>query len=180
MTDIHQLLHSSKTVEWYTPARYIEAARAVMGGIDLDPASCEQANQIIQAGHYFTEDDNGLIRDWTTDGQPARVWLNPPYGRINGKSGQELFSKKMIAEYRAGHITAGIMLVNAATDCKWFSPLWSFPICFTDHRIKFISPTNGKAKQPTHGSAFIYFGPDPALFAATFRRFGMIVRSAAL
>lgn len=45
----HQLLNSSQSNEWFTPARYVEAAREVLGSIDLDPASCEAGNRIVQA-----------------------------------------------------------------------------------------------------------------------------------
>jgi len=35
--------------DWHSPAQVIEAARTVMGGINLDPASCEAANEIVRA-----------------------------------------------------------------------------------------------------------------------------------
>jgi hypothetical protein len=38
LADITGLLRQSKSNEWYTPSVYVEAARKVMGGIDLDPA----------------------------------------------------------------------------------------------------------------------------------------------
>ena len=46
--------HSSND-EWYTPAFIVETARAVLGCIDLDPASCEYANRVVQAGRYFDQ-----------------------------------------------------------------------------------------------------------------------------
>lgn len=66
--------HNSGNNEWYTPLPYVEAARAVMGTIDIDPASSDKANETVQAEHYYTIADNGLVRPWY-----GRVWLNPPY-----------------------------------------------------------------------------------------------------
>jgi hypothetical protein len=62
--------------ERYTPAKYIEIARTVMGTIDVDPASCEMAQKIVKATTFFTVKDDGLNKEWI-----GNIWLNPPYHR---------------------------------------------------------------------------------------------------
>ena len=62
--------------ENYTPAVYIEAARRVLGEIDLDPASCFLAQETVKANRFFTKEENGLQQKWN-----GRVFLNPPYAR---------------------------------------------------------------------------------------------------
>lgn len=167
---IHPVLQSSESAEWYTPAIYVNAARQVMGNIDLDPASCELANQVVQAERYYDVYAHGLLQHWH-----GNVWLNPPYGREkDNQSSQEVWTCKLIAEYEAGHVEQAILLVNASTSTGWFQRLWNYPICFTDHKIRFYNE-RCVASQPTHGNAFVYFGQQEARFIEVFTRFGVVI-----
>jgi ParB family chromosome partitioning protein len=160
-------IQQSESNEWYTPAHYIEAARATLGDIDLDPASNEIANQTVKATMFYTVDDDGLAHPWI-----GRVFLNPPYGRMAAS-----FIERMATEYADGNVTAGIVLVNAhCTDTSWFQCLWEGVLCFTDHRIDFYRPGDVGENKSTHGSVFVYFGPSPERFAEEFEVFGAIVQ----
>ena len=44
---------SSETNEWYTPKKYVDVARQILGEIDLDPASCIVANRVIKAKQFW-------------------------------------------------------------------------------------------------------------------------------
>jgi len=162
-------LVASDENEWYTPAKYVEAARTVLGGIDLDPASSAAANKTVQAKRFYTSDDDSLHQRWH-----GRVWLNPPYGRLAGD-----FARRLVLEYQAGEVEAAVLLVNAhCTDTDWFQPLWDYHLCFTDHRIDFDSAGRAKNTTSTHGSVFVYLGPDVEPFKREFTAFGPIVRRA--
>jgi DNA N-6-adenine-methyltransferase (Dam) len=160
-------LKSSNSVEWYTPAKYIDAAREVLGDIDLDPASCEQANKTIKAKSIYTINDEGLQKTWQ-----GRVWMNPPYGRVCGE-----FISKLVESHVEGNVPAAIALLNGyGFDTAWFQPLWDYPICFTDHRISFESPNKKPGDGgPANGNVFVYLGPDPDRFTEVFAQFGAVV-----
>ncbi len=160
-----QLLVSSEDEDWYTPSKYIEAAREVLGEIDLDPASCTAANTVIRAATFYTKQQNGLSLPWQ-----GRIWLNPPYLGLAGS-----FIARLISEYETGNITAAIALVNShCTDAEWFQGLWDYTLCFTDHRINFESPRE-TTSGATHGSVFVYLGKTPESFAHHFAQFGRLV-----
>jgi hypothetical protein len=162
-------LQSSESNEWYTPAEYIEAARVVMGTVDLDPASCEFANQTVKATRIYTIEENGLKQVWR-----GNVWLNPPYGRDGGESNQGRWSARLIEAYEAGSVSQAVMLVNAVTDREWFYPLWNYPICFVYKRIRFYNQVITES-DPTHGNVLVYFGKNVKGFSEQFGKFGRIV-----
>jgi len=149
----------------------VNAARELMGAIDLDPASNSLANETVQAARYYVQEDNGLAQTWY-----GRVFLNPPYGVTDGESNAGVWARKLISEYRAGNVSEAVMLVNANTERKWFSPLWNFPICFTNHRIQFYTP-DGVGAQPVDGNALIYLGENVTGFVDVFSRFGEVAGS---
>jgi phage N-6-adenine-methyltransferase len=152
--------------EWYTPPDIIRVARSVLGAIDLDPASSEQAQGVVQAKQFFTLQDDGLARMWH-----GNVWLNPPYAQPF----IEQFADKMIEEVAAGRIASAIMLTHNYTDTAWFQKLAtaSKAICFPRGRIRFVAP-DGSLAAPTQGQAFFYFGNDSARFVETFCALGLV------
>jgi len=169
---VANILHSSATPEWYTPREIVDAARDVLGFIELDPASCVEANLTVRAEQIYTAADDGLRQDW----QAASVWLNPPYGKEAGKSLQGLWSHHLGNEYRARRVGAACLLVNAMTGNKWFAPLWAYPLCFLSSRVHFVAPAgSGLKDQPTHSSVVAYMGPQPETFAERFALLGHVV-----
>lgn len=161
-----RMMVSSESNEWYTPEDYILAAKAVLGSIDLDPASCASANKVVGATTYFSKEDDGLEHPWI-----GRVWLNPPYANLGPK-----FVKKLLEEYGTGNVTEAILLVNShSTDAKWFEPLFLHTVCFTNHRSRFWNE-DGVGGSPTHGSLFAYLGPDKDRFALEFGKFGSVLQ----
>jgi hypothetical protein len=160
----------AKSSEWYTPLKYIGAVTSVLGCIDVDPASCELANQVVRASVYYDIQTDGLAHDW-----PGRVYLNPPYGRTNQISNQDIWLRRLQDQRAAGITREAIVLVNASTDAGWFQQLWDYAVCLTDHRINFWSCNGGQ--RSTHGSAFAYFGEHESQFIDVFSEFGPVFPS---
>lgn len=151
--------------EWYTPEPYIAAARQVMGGIDLDPASSADANMVVQSAAFFDEDANGLDKQWS-----GRVWMNPPYAQPLVSH----FCNKLANDFAAGDVTQACVLVNNATETKWFQNLASHAssICFPSGRVKFWEPS-GKPSAPLQGQAVLYLGDKAKAFKKSFSAFGV-------
>lgn len=161
----------SKSNEWYTPARYLRAVHSLLGGVDVDPASCTAANRTVRASAYFTKESDGFSKPW-----PGRVFLNPPYGKHSGNvSNQQRWAWRLIEQYEAGITTEAVLLVTAATSERWFQPLWNYPICFTAHRIAFVNEHGEKVRGNTKGGAFVYMGPQGERFCELFAEFGPVV-----
>ena len=156
--------NNSGNNEWYTPAAFVDAARHLMGRIDLDPASCAEANVVVQAGTFYTAEDDGLAQSWF-----GRIWMNPPYAQplINQ------FCDKLATEWDAEEFPEGIVLVNNATETAWFQTLIAraSAVVFPRTRIKFWQPS-GELGAPLQGQAVIYFGDSPGAFLEEFSRFG--------
>lgn len=137
---------------WGTPPEWIALARAVMGDIDLDPASNRDAQKVVVAKKYFTKDDDGLTKKWG-----GRVWMNPPYSQPLVTQ----FAEKLVAEIESGEVDQACVLVNNATDTKFLQLMLSrcSAALFPRGRVPFLVPESGEQLTGTRqGQVFLYFG----------------------
>lgn len=155
------VLLSSEATDWYTPLRVIRLARLVLGAIDLDPASCSDANETVGATRYYTQAEDGLLQSWAC----ATLFLNPPFGVAI-----DPWIERLDAAYRSGEVGAAVLLVPARVDTAWFRRLRDYPVCFVHGRLRF-SGTANSAPFPT---AIFYLGTETDRFETVFGTLGDI------
>lgn len=162
----HQRVNqTSGNVERYTPFEIVELARRVMGGIDLDPASCVFANKPVKATVFYGQPEDGLNQEWA-----GRVWTNHP-----SKRGQNAFwVNKLIEEYEFGIVICACCITFAVMSEKWFRPLLQYPQCFPHGRVNYYGKDGKIIKGVTKGSVITYLGKDVDWFAGEFSKVGTI------
>lgn len=176
--------HSSNRSDWISPPHIIEAAREVMGSIDLDPASSAKANQVVQAKEFYNERRNGLVKPWF-----GNVWLNPPFGKIiiGGKerSSQDVWVQKACKEWSIEDeygpcVQQMTTIFNQAMSQVWFRPLLDQLLCVPYGRLSFIDPdTLQPMKSNQYGSVIVYWSRDKeqaVRFKKRFKQYGAILR----
>jgi ParB family chromosome partitioning protein len=152
--------------EFYTPAYVIKAARECMGGIDLDPASCAIANEMVRAPRFYGLKEDGLKRPWF-----GKVWLNPPYGKF-----WPGFVARCVEEWKAGRVDQAIILLRARhiTSAVFHSSIGDdYALCIPKARINFTSP-NFSTSSTTDGSVLMGIGVNRARFQEVFGQFGRV------
>jgi ParB family chromosome partitioning protein len=170
--------HSSRSNEHYTPPEICDLAREVLGGsIDLDPASCAQANTLVRAARYYTAEDNGLALPWT-----GTVFLNPPGNEIEipgqGRVSQAaLWWVHLVTRYQRGDVKAAVFVIFNLELLR-HTQAWPVPqpldytTCLPRDRLYFYRPGDDgvpqPSTQPTHPSGLVYLGPESERFFALF------------
>ena len=180
--------HSSVTNEHYTPEDVAERARRVLGAIDLDPASCEEANATVGAEAWMGQDIDGLAQPWA-----GRVFLNPPGGilipdktrpgrwipwrkgvgmKAKGRqSSMVVWWDKLVREWAAERVTSAIFVgftleILRGSQAPWCAaPVQAFPRCYPSSRMKF------RGSSPTHANVIVGLPPHAYQSPTFFERF---------
>lgn len=166
MNALPHVARASGKIEWYTPIWLLDEVRYVMGDIDLDPASCAEANRVVKAKKYFSLDDSGLDKEWR-----GRVYMNPPYARKL----IDAFAFKFAEERIAGNVREACVVVNNATDTEWFQlmAVCCNRMCILKGRVSFWSPGTA-SKKGLQGQVVLYTGPHLDEFNRRFGEHGLV------
>jgi hypothetical protein len=187
---------NSGETNWFTPPWLLELVHQFFfpyGGIELDPASCKEANEFVQATRFFPEEADGLCLNWFA----KTLFLNPPYGwrvvteeelqqpyeilkpigitRPGRYSNQELWAEHLVRCYKTGGVKQAILLTYAAIGDAWFMDgLKDYVQVYLDERLRFVRPGGADGPSPTKGNALTYFGPNPERFTRIFGEYGRV------
>lgn len=157
--------HASGRNDWGTSDFVIEAARKVLIGIDLDPASSEEHNKRVRAKTIITS--MSLQTSWfPVANQPLSIFLNPPGGKCLSGVGKRqtsqplMFWKKLLFARTMGLLKHAIYYAFSIEALQYTQQcsmaICAFPVCFPSKRQAAVDPTGEGRASPSHAQAIVY------------------------
>jgi len=197
-TSAQLINQDSGDVERYTCPKIMARVQSFFGQIDLDPASNNVANQTVKALRFYTEQDDGLSKEW----KATNVWLNHPFhkGEMACKPNCKKkkcndpktdkyrghcitedipsnlqWMQKLLSEYKKGNFKESLNISFVNSSETWCQLLLNEGLqCFVSKRVEYHSPTGKKSGGVTKGSMITYLGSRKVEFEALFGEIGAI------
>ena len=172
--------------DFISPPELVATTAAFFGGsIDLDPASSESANSIIQADRFFTWKENGLNQPWKADS----VFLYPPKSTLNGaeqpkdtrlfrknlrfkKSAQRVWLELCYNKWLRNEFGQGIIFLTSSEVALLVTQKigFDFPLCILSERPKLLHEQTLKPVQ-AKVFGFVYYLPSQLNYENSIRSF---------
>ena len=172
--------------DYISPPELVATTAAFFGGsIDLDPASSESANSVVQADRFFTWKENGLNQPWKADS----VFLYPPKSTLNGaeqpkntrlfrknlrfkKSAQRVWLELCYNKWLRNEFGQGIIFLTSSEVALLVTQKigFDFPLCILSERPKLLHEQTLKPVQ-AKVFGFIYYLPSQLNYENSIRSF---------
>ena len=155
-------------MEWNTPPYIVDAARAAMGVIDLDPCTNLTAQEYIKASVFYTISVDGLSVPWY-----GNIWMNPPYR----KKFITPFVEHLCDEALSGNVSQFVCITNNATETPWAQRLLAVceAVCFPFRRVRFYDLEGKRQDSPLQGHMITYSGDRVDQFTLNFSEIGIVI-----
>lgn len=171
--------HSSETNEHYTPIEVVDGARQLMGGIDLDPASCPMAQEVVGATAWYGP-GSPFGADGLAEPGAGRVFLNPPGGLVpegyegmGTRSNAALWWAVWSSMWKVGEIDElffvgfTLEILRSAQGLEDIPQPIDFPLCVPSSRIKFDTVNTRITKGKRAGELIDPSAPEGARVSGT-------------
>ncbi|MGB8294776.1 MAG: DNA N-6-adenine-methyltransferase [Polyangia bacterium] len=159
---------------WCTPPKYVNAVRAVLGSISLDP--CSNRHSIVRADvEYHLPVHNGLTCSWNY----PTIYVNPPYGADRERHTTIRHWLHRCAAAHKDFASEVLALVPVATNTKHWK-LYVFgaaaAVAFLyDTRLRFLVDGKDEGKGAPMSCAMVYWGKNVSRFDEVFTSFGAVL-----
>ena len=160
--------------DFISPPELVATTASFFGGeIELDPASSDSANSVVQASRIFTWRENGLNQEW----KAKNIYLFPPRNLLNGdeqpkdtrlfrknlrfkKSAQRVWLELAYNKWLRNEFEQGIIFLTSTEVALLVSQKigFDFPLCIMSEKPHLLREKDLKAID-TKVFGFVYYLP---------------------